>query len=63
SDAPGGESQTLTRIVTGDTLSFSGPAPIRQEVLPGRDIRVSVKDIQAIADSRWRFIWLKAIGR
>ncbi|MFP6872017.1 MAG: hypothetical protein VCA55_00775 [Verrucomicrobiales bacterium] len=56
SDAPGGESQTLTRIVTGDTLSFSGPAPTRQEVLPGRDIRVAVKDIQAIADSRRRFI-------
>jgi hypothetical protein len=63
SDAPGGESQTLTRIVTGDTLSFSGPAPTRQEVLPGRDIRVSVKDIQSIADNRRRFIWLKAIGR
>lgn len=63
SNAPGGESQTLTRIVAGDTLSFSGPAPTRQEVLPGRNVRVSVKDIQSISDNRQRFIWLKAIGR
>ena len=63
SDAPGGESQTLTRIVAGDILSFSGPAATRQEVLPGRDIRVSVKDIQSIADNRRRFFWLRTPGQ
>ena len=63
SDAPGGESQTLTRIIAGETLSFSGPAATRQDVLPGRSIRVSVKDIQSIADTRRRFFWLRTPGQ
>ena len=62
SSAPGGPPQALKQIITGDTLSVSGPAPIRQQIMPTLGIRVSIKDVQPMKESRQRFIWLKSIS-
>ena len=62
SSSPGGPQQQLKQIITGDTLSVSGPAPIRQQIMPTLGIRVSIKDVQPMKESRQRFIWLKSIS-